>query len=218
MIMESFNLTHILTIVIMPAVIYLALNYALKNRSDKTKRNVLLIICCFNALLYLSYKIVQAQPTHDYDFDIFLNLPLHFCNINLILLPISILTKNKYLMAYQFYFGTILATLALVTIDPAFRAKPLFEFTCLVYFYYHSMLVVLPVLLVKFKIFTPSFKVIWQPTLILIGLAFIMHIKGGEDCAYGTGFKFHCARNMCRNVHINHFAEMGLTGDNTLRK
>ena len=176
MIMEAFNLTHILTIVIMPAVIYFALNYILKKRSDKTKRNILLIICCFNALLYLSYKIVQAQPAHDYDFDIFLNLPLHFCNINLILLPISILTKNKYLMAYQFYFGTVLAALALVTIDPAFRAKPLFEFTCIVYFYYHSMLAILPVLLVKFKFFTPSFKVIWQPTLILIGFTLVMHI------------------------------------------
>jgi uncharacterized membrane protein YwaF len=160
----------------MPVIIYLALNYTLKNCCDKTKRNILLIICGFNALLYISYKIVQAQPTHEYDFYIFLNLPLHFCNINLILLPISILLKNKYLMAYQFYFGTVRAVLALVTIDPAFRAKPLFEFTCIVYFYYHSMLAILPVLLVKFKFFTPSFKIIWQPTLILTGLAFIMHI------------------------------------------
>ena len=79
MIMEAFNLTHILTIVILPAVIYPALNYALKNRSDKTKRKILLIICGFNALLYLSYKIVQAHDP-DYNFDIFTNLPLHFCN------------------------------------------------------------------------------------------------------------------------------------------
>jgi len=173
--MEAFNLSHIFTIVIMPAIICLALNYSLKNRSDKTKKNILMIICCFNALLYLSYKIVQANDP-DYNFDIFTNLPLHFCNINLILLPLSILLKNKYLMAYQFYFGTVLAALALVTIDPAFRGKPLFEFTCLVYFYYHSMLAVLPVLLVKFKFYTPSFKVIWQPALILTGLTFVMHI------------------------------------------
>jgi len=174
--MEAFNLAHISTIVIMPAIIYLVLNYTLKNRSDKTKRNVLLAVCCFNALLYISYKIVQAQPAHDYDFDILLNLPLHFCNINLILLPVAIFSKNKYLMAYQFYFGTILAVLALVAIDPAFRAKPLFEFTCIVYFYYHSMLAVLPILLVKLRFFAPSFKVIWQPASILTGLAFVMHI------------------------------------------
>jgi uncharacterized membrane protein YwaF len=159
----------------MPAVIYLVLYYILKKCGDKTKENILLAICCFNALLYLVYKIVQANDP-DYNFDIFMNLPLHFCNINLILLPAAIFFKNKYLMAYQFYFGTILAALALVTIDPAFRGKPLFEFTCIVYFYYHSMLAVLPVLLVKFKFYTPSFKVVWQPTLILTALAFVIHI------------------------------------------
>ena len=200
MIMEAFNLTHIITIVIMPAVIYLALNYSLKNRHDKTKRKILLIICCFNALLYLSYKIVQANNP-EYNFDIFTNLPLHFCNINLILLPISILLKNKYLMAYQFYFETVLAALALVTIDPAFRAKPLFEFTCLVYFYYHSMLAVLPVLLVKFKFFTPSFKVIWQPVLILTGLTFVMHIVNMIFRATGIA------------PEANYFFTYGLRGD-----
>jgi len=201
MILEAFNLTHILTIIIMPAGIFLALNYALKNRSDKIKRNILLIICCFNALLYLVYKIVQAQPSHDYNFDIFLNLPLHFCNVNLILLPIAVLLKNKYLMAYQFYFGTVLAALALVTIDPAFRGEPLLEFTCIVYFYYHSMLAVLPVLLVKLKFFTPSFKVIWQPTLILIGLTFVIH----------------CVNMILRATGIapeaNYFFTYGLRGD-----
>ena len=175
MIIEAFNLTHILTIVILPVLIYFALDFALKKQSEKSKRNILLIICCFNALLYLIYKIVQAHDP-EYNFNIFTNLPLHFCNINLILLPISIFFKNKYLMAYQFYFGTVLAALALVTIDPAFRAKPLFEFTCIVYFYYHSMLAVLPILLVKLKFYTPSFKVIWQPAAILVALTFIIHI------------------------------------------
>jgi len=76
MIMESFNLAHISTIIIMPAVSYLVLNYLLKKHSDEAKRRVLLIICCFNALLYLVYKIVQAHDP-DYGFDIFLNLPLY---------------------------------------------------------------------------------------------------------------------------------------------
>jgi len=34
MIMEAFNLTHILTIVVMPVVIYLWLNYALKKKDE----------------------------------------------------------------------------------------------------------------------------------------------------------------------------------------
>ncbi|MCL2702106.1 MAG: YwaF family protein [Defluviitaleaceae bacterium] len=175
MIIEAFNLMHILAFTAIPGICYLALNFALKKSNEKRLRNNLLLICCFNALLYLSYKIVQARDPA-YDFDIFMNLPLHFCNINLILLPLAIFTRNKHLMAYQFYFGTVLAALALVTVDPAFRSRPLFEFTSIVYFYYHSMLAVIPVMLVRFKLYTPSFKVIWQPAAVLTALTFIIHV------------------------------------------
>ena len=175
MTVEIFNTTHILTILLMPLLIYLTLSYALTNRSDITKRNVLLLICGFNAALYVVYKFAQANEAVD-DFDIFLNLPLHFCNINLILLPLAIYLKNRNLMAYQFYFGTILASLALVMVYPGFRSRSIFEFTPFVYFYYHSMLATLPIVLIKLRLYTPSFKAVWQPVLILVGMTSFMHI------------------------------------------
>ena len=199
MILETFNAAHILTIVIMPALVFLSLNYALKKRSDKTKRTVLLLICCFNAALYLVYKIAQANESDN--FDILMNLPLHFCNINLILLPLAIFLKNKCLMAYQFYFGTVLAALALVTIYPGFRSRSLFEFTPFVYFYYHSILAVLPILLIKLKLFTPSFKVVWQPVLMLVGLTGIIHIVNIIFRATGIASE------------ANYFFTYGLRGD-----
>ncbi|MDR0273422.1 MAG: YwaF family protein [Clostridiales bacterium] len=200
MIMEAFNTAHISTIVIIPAAVYIILYYSLRKREEAAARKVLLLICCFNILLYLSYKIVQSQDP-DYGFNIFTNLPLHFCNINLFLLPLAIYTKNKYLMAYQFYFGTILAALALVTIDPVFRSKPLFEFTCIVYFYYHSMLAVIPVLLIKLKFFVPSFKAVWQPIAMIIGLTFTMHVVNIIFRTTGLA------------VESNYFFTYGLRGD-----
>ena len=175
MILEPFNTTHVLTIIIMPVFLFFSLNLGLKGRCEKVKNRVLLLICCFNALLYFVYKIAQAREFAS-DFELFMNLPLHFCNINLILLPLAILFKNKTLMAYQFYFGTVLGALALVTIYPGFRSRSLMEFIPFVYFYYHSMLVILPILLVKLKLFTPSFKVVWQPVLMLVGLTGVMHL------------------------------------------
>lgn len=197
---EVFNLTHILTVILFPVLIYIVLNFALKKRDAQTQRKVLFLICCFNALLYLSYKIVQAHD-QSYNFDIFTNLPLHFCNINLILLPLAIILKNKTLSAYQFYFGSVLAMLALLIVDPAFRSKPLFEFTCLVYFYYHSMLVVIPILLVKFKHYTPSFKRVWQPSLMLVFLTFIIHLVNVVFRASGIA------------EESNYFYTYGLRGD-----
>ena len=197
---EPFNLPHILTIIIMPAIVFVALELTFKKRDENRKRAILLLVCCTNALLYLVYKIVQA---HDpgYGFSIFMNLPLHFCNINLILLPVSILLKSKYLMAYQFYFGTVLAALALVTVDPAFRSKPLLEFTCLFYFYYHSALAVIPILLVKHRLYTPSFRAVWQPSLILVCLTFVMHMVNVAFRATGIASE------------ANYFFTYGLRGD-----
>ena len=200
MILEPFNTTHILSIIILPVLIFLSLNYGLEERSDEIKNKVLLFICCFNALLYFVYKIAQANESAG-DFDIFMNLPLHFCNINLILLPIAIFFKNRTLMAYQFYFGTVLGALALVTIYPGFRSRSLLEFIPFVYFYYHSMLVVLPVLLVKLKLFTPSFKVIWQPVVMLIALTGVMHFV--NMTFRGTGIA----------PEANYFFTYGLRGD-----
>ena len=200
MIIEIFNLTHILTILLIPIIAYFALVLILNRRGENVKRNALLCICCFNAIMYIVYKFAQAQNA-PYDFDIFTNLPLHFCNINLILLPLAILLKNKCLMAYQFYFGTILACLALVTVHPNFVSTPVYHFTTFFYFYYHSMLVVIPVLLVKFKFFTPSFKMVWQPTLMLVALTLVIHIINVIFRTTGIAY------------YANYFFTFGLYGD-----
>jgi len=160
MIIEPLNLTHILAIIAMPAVIFSSIYLALCKSDGEAMRRVLLLICLFNALLYVSYKFVQAFESGQ-DFDIFTNLPLHFCNLNLLLIPLAIHKRSRVLFAYQLYFGVPLAGLALLTIYPAFISRPIWHFTPFVYFFYHSMLVALPLLLVKFKFYTPSFKVVW---------------------------------------------------------
>ena len=179
--MNQFNLIHIFSFTLLPAGLFLLLFLLLKDRSRgnktiKTKMDILFAICCFNAVLYVIYKFYQAHFYDGYDFVFVYNLPLHFCNLNLLLLPLAIKTRNKTLMAYQVYFGTLLAFFALFTIDPAFRGEPFFEFTCLVYFYYHSMLAVMPFLFLTFKMFVPTFKEAWKPVLLLIFITFIIHI------------------------------------------
>jgi len=200
MIIEPFNLTHLLTITIMPVLIFLGIYYLLRKRSEQSKQKILLFICYSNILLYALYKIVQANE-EGYAFDIFTNLPLHFCNLNLILIPIAIHAKSKILMAYQLYFGIPLVALALITVYPTFISRPIWNFTPFIYFYYHSMLAVLPIMLVKFKFYTPSFKVVLQPTLLLISITVIIHIVNVVFRATGI------ARES------NYFFTYGLEGD-----
>jgi len=184
----------------MPITIFLGIYFAISKKDENTKQRALLLICISNAVLYVIYKIVQAIEG-GYTFDIFTNLPLHFCNLNLILLPLAIYKKSKTLMAYQVYFGVPLAGLALITIYPAFISRPIWHFTPFVYFYYHSMLLALPLVLIKLKLFTPSFKVIWQPTLLLVGLTAAIHVVNMIFRATGIA------------GNANYFFTYGLEGD-----
>jgi len=200
MIISPLNITHILVIIIMPVIIFAVIHFLLSKREEKAKEYALLFICAFSAGLYIVYKFAQAADPN-FDFDLFTNLPLHFCNINLILIPLAIFTKNKTLKAYQVYFGTPLAGLALLTIYPAFIGTSILQFTTFVYFFYHSMLFVLPFALISLKLFAPSYKNIWQPTLMLIALTFVMHMVNVIFRATGL------------SLVANYFFTFGLEGD-----
>jgi uncharacterized membrane protein YwaF len=201
MIIEPFNLIHILSFTVLPAGLFCLLFLLLRNKTQDKQRRVLFIICCFNAALYAVYKFYQAFFYDGYDFIFAYNLPLHFCNLNLILLPLAIWLRNKVLMAYQIYFGTLLAFFALFTIDPAFRGEPFFEFTCLVYFYYHGMLAVMPLTLLAFKQCTPAFKTAWKPVALMVAVTFVMHIVNVTLRVTGLA------------EEANYFFTFGLRGD-----
>jgi len=200
MTIEHFNLTHILVIIGMPLLIFLSIYFSLAKHDEKIKRKVLLLLCGFNAVLYVAYMIAHVVDPN-FHFEILNNLPLHFCNINLVLIPLAILTRNKTLMAYQVYFGFPLATVALIVVYPLFLSTSILEFKTFTYFFYHSVLVVLPILLVKFRIFTPSFKIIWQPTVLLLTLTLIAHIINVTFRATGL------------SSEANYFFTHGLDGD-----
>jgi uncharacterized membrane protein YwaF len=175
MIVEYYNLTHLLVMLIFPLVIYFTLYFALRKRKHEEQRRILIALCIFNIALYLTYKIVQYFVPY-YDFHFFMNLPLHFCNINLFLLPLALLLRSKTLMAYQFYFGVGLSALALLSFDASFESLPIYEFTTFVYFYYHSFLLVAPILLVTLKFFRPSFEAVWKSTALIIALTACIHL------------------------------------------
>jgi len=184
----------------MSALVFAAIHLSLSKRDEDVKRTTLLILSISNAGLYSIYKFAQAADPN-FSFYLFANLPLHFCNINLILIPLAIYTRSKTLMAYQVYFGTPLAGLALITVYPAFIGTYIFEFKTFVYFFYHSVLLILPLTLITLKQFTPSFKNIWQPTLLLVALTSIIHAVNVIFRATGLAY------------NANYFFTFGLEGD-----
>lgn len=169
--LEYYKLPHLLMLLVAP-IIFCAVYFPLRNKSEKTKKITLLIIAICNALLYLSYKLTMAFT---YDTFIILNeLPLHLCNLNLILIPIALLTNNKLLMSYFYYVGMLAAFCGVMFFDSYFLGRDAFSFVVLAYFIYHSTLIVFPIWFITLKMFTPSLNYIWKSLLLLLGIATIM--------------------------------------------
>lgn len=171
--LRYYSLPHLSMLLISP-IIVITLYYILRNKTKKTQSIVLFVLAILNALLYLSYKLAMAFT---YDTFIILNeLPLHLCNLNLVLIPIAIATKNKLLMSYFYYVGLIAAFCGVMFFDSYFLGRETYSYIVLVYFIYHSILIAFPILFISLKFFTPSLNYIWKSLLLLLGLATIMLI------------------------------------------
>ena len=88
MIWGNFSTLHIITLILATLMI-VALYFILKNKSENTKWYTLLALS-FSGIIAIIYNLVMWNSPIEY-------LPLHMCSINAILLPIVVLSKNKYI-------------------------------------------------------------------------------------------------------------------------
>lgn len=159
---KPFNYVYFLCIAFIIAIIVVT-TILCKNKSEKTKKIVLLSICIFNALLFLVYKIalsfnpVELQ-NHGYTFNIWEELPLHLCNISIFLVPIGLLLNNSKLLAYGFYIAPLGAFLAVCSPATAFIDVNIFKIYNIGFYFTHLNIVLIGVLLVTLGFFKPSFK------------------------------------------------------------
>ena len=82
----SFGTVHIITLVL-ALVINIALYYVLRHMSQRWQM-VVLGILSFSGIIALIFDLTMWGSPIEY-------LPLHLCSINALLLPISVLTRNK---------------------------------------------------------------------------------------------------------------------------
>lgn len=123
MIIKSFNLVHI-GVLLLTFSTLIVLSSVLRKKNQKIKDCIIIGISIFNILFFILYKYWLSQD--DYDFNIWKELPLHLCNINMFLIPLGILLKNKYLLTFSFYVAPLGALMALLFPDLAFINNSIF--------------------------------------------------------------------------------------------
>ena len=108
-IMSPFN--HLFIIVTIFFILLLVLvTRLMKNRTDRTKRAVIVSACILTLIGFIVYKIFLSL---DSDFNVITSemggfnwwgeLPLQLCNINMIMIPIAVLTRKRPLLSFCFF-------------------------------------------------------------------------------------------------------------------
>ena len=163
-IMRPFNTLFLVVFGAFLALLVLA-SLLLRGKSGKAKRTVLVCACLVTFVGFFFYKYFLSIDA-DYDvitanmggFNWWGELPLHLCNINMMLIPIAVLRKSRPMMAFGFFLAPLGAMMALAMPGVGFDGYSLLLPRMLGYYGTHFMIVIEGLAIVSFGLYRPSFR------------------------------------------------------------
>ena len=150
----------------------------MRGKSDRAKRLVLSGACVLTLIGFFVYKYCLSIDTA-YDaltanmggFNWWGELPLHLCNINMILIPIAVMTNNRSLMSFCFFVGPLGAMMAICMPTTGFDGYSLLLPRMLGFFGTHFMIVIEALAISAFGLYRPKFRDLPMTIVTLLGIA-----------------------------------------------
>lgn len=150
----------------------------LRGKSEKIRRTVLVaaslvtFVCFFIYKYALSLDKEYSAITADMGgFNWWGELPLHLCNINMIIIPIAVMRKSRPLMCFGFFVGPLGAMMALAMPGNRFSGYSLLLPRMLGFYGIHFMIVIEGLALVTFGLFRPKYSDLPRAALALFLVA-----------------------------------------------
>ena len=180
-IMRTFNPLFFATFAAFIALLVIA-SLLVKNRSEKTKKIVLITACVVTFIGFFVYKYFLSIDT-EYDklvietrggFSWWAELPLQLCNINMMIIPIAVAIKNRPLMSFSFFLAPLGALMALMFPAVGFTDCSIWLPRMLGFYGTHFMIIIEALALVTFGFYRPKFKDLPKTILTLIILLFVI--------------------------------------------
>ena len=158
-----------------------AASLLLRGKSERTKTLVLVCACLLTFVGFFVYKYYLWLDA-DYNvitadkggFNWWGELPLHLCNINMILIPIAAWKRWRPLMSFCFFVAPLGALMALVMPGIGFDAYSVFLPRMLGYFGTHFMIFIEGLALVTFGLYQPKLRDLPGTALALLGIALVI--------------------------------------------
>lgn len=173
---KNFNLKDYLLILLINflfiIIFYILFSFAFKNKKQVDKINTLIKFNLILFIFYYTYKLIYYFVYNGSFTDL---IPLHLCNINLILNFISFKIKNPKLIGFSFYTVTIGASLAIIFSDKFIDGLSFSHPLALGFYLFHSGLVTIALLSLKLDIFRPSYKNTIPVLKTFLCLSFIIY-------------------------------------------
>ena len=149
---------------------------ALRKKSERTRQRVLIIASLVTMAGFFAYKgLLSVDKEYDsvYGFNWWGELPLHLCNVNMILIPIAVHWKKRALMSFCFFVGVLGAAMAVFMPGAGFDGYPLWLPRMIGFYGTHFAIMVEGLALVTLGLYWPKFRDLPMTalTLLLIALA-----------------------------------------------
>lgn len=172
---QMFNGWYFLMLIICVGLV-VGLYFALRKRTQKTQKIVLLSLLLFGLILHFLKFLIPPYSTDInrlYRDSWFINI----CGANIFLFPFFFLSKNEKAKDYMFYIGVLSGLISILyPMEPMDKVNQSAEWLDIIRFYYHhTMLWAVPLLMVVYKIHKLNYRrVLYAPTYLLGVMIFIM--------------------------------------------
>ena len=180
LIMAPFNALFCITFAAF-ILILIVVSLIMRKKSEKAKRLLIAITCILTFICFFVYKyFISIDKEYDAitqnmgGFNWWGELPLHLCNINLILIPIAVLTMKKPLLSFCFFIAPLGAMMAILMPQNGFSGYSLLLPRMLGFYGTHFMIIILALSLVTFGLYHPKFKDIPFTVLALVCVALVV--------------------------------------------
>ncbi len=180
-IMRPFNLLFCIVSLVFIVILVIA-TLLVRNKSEKTRKIVLVSACIVTLIGFFVYK---AYLSADKEYNVITQLmggfnwwgelPLQLCNINMILIPIAVLTGKRSLESFCFLIGPLGAFFALILPSNGFEGYSLLLPRMLGFYGTHFMIIIEALAIGTFGFYRPKFKDLPKTALTIFCLAAVIH-------------------------------------------
>ncbi|MBP5303918.1 MAG: YwaF family protein [Clostridia bacterium] len=211
MIIKPFNACH-LGLLAFVVVAIAVISLLLKNKSEKTKKIVLISLCAFNVIVFFVYKVAlsldqEFLTAKQIDaFNWFDELPLQLCNINMFLIPLGLLWKKRAILSFSFYLAPLGALMAMIFPEPMFQGYDFFVPRICGFYMTHAIIILCGILIATLGFYRPQFKDFpWIAlTFILLALGALLFnfiLRATGLCSFANYF-FTCEDGGVSLLHL----------------